>query len=161
MGRVVGPWGVRGWIKVAPWGAGPAGLAAQRSWWMRPTDGEWRNWAVTEAKVHGNAVVAAVGGCVDPESAARFKGWEIAVPRSALPPPERGEVYLDDLVGLDVMSVTGADLGRVGAIDEFGAHPLLRVEKDGAKRLIPCVAPILRSIDLEAGRIEVDWEPDY
>ncbi len=57
MGRVVGPWGVRGWIKVAPWGAGPAGLAAQRSWWMRPGDGEWRTWAVTEAKVHGNAVV--------------------------------------------------------------------------------------------------------
>lgn len=165
MGRVVGPWGVRGWVKVAPYGDGPEGLAAQRTWWLRDEGGAWRSHAVSEARAHSGTVVAAIAGYPTPEAAAVLKGREVAVPRSVLPKPKRGEIYLADLVGLEVVSAAGFALGKVAAVEDYGAHPLLRVKREAGKgeedRLVPFVAPILQSVDLALGRITVDWEPEY
>lgn len=165
LGRVIGPWGVRGWVKVAPYGDGPDGLLAQRRWWLRARDGEWVPHEVGEAREHSGAVVASIGGYATPEAAAALKGREVGVPRSALPPVRKGEIYLADLVGLDVVSASGRPLGKVAGIEDYGAHPVMRVRGDGAGggpgRLIPYVEPIVRAVDLEARRIEVDWEPEY
>jgi 16S rRNA processing protein RimM len=156
MGRVVGPWGVRGWVKVAPYGERPDGLVDQRTWWLRRG----------EARMHSGTIVAALEGYGNPESAAGLKGFEVAVPRSALPRLRKDEVYLADLVGLEVVSVSGAVLGTVVAMEDYGAHPVMRVREAAeatprADRLVPCVAPILRSVDLAGRRIEVEWEPEY
>ena len=102
LGRVVGAWGVRGWVKVAPLGDGPEGLLAQPAWWLGAPGGEGRRRTVLEARAHSGTVVASLDGCATPEAAAELKGCEVAVPRSALPKARRGEVYLADLVGLDV-----------------------------------------------------------
>ncbi|HQU50334.1 MAG TPA: ribosome maturation factor RimM [Casimicrobiaceae bacterium] len=162
---MVGPWGVRGWVKVTPYGDRPDGLVAQRTWWLKEAGGTWRPRAVDEARVHGHAVVASIAGFGTPEAAAVLKGGEVAVPRSALPRPGKNEVYLGDLVGLGVVSESGHALGNVVAVEDFGAHPVIRVRavggKGGEDRLVPFVAPILRSVDLALGRIVVDWEPEY
>ena len=107
MGRVVGPWGVRGWIKVAPYGDGPEGLLRQRAWWLQDGKGGWARHDVGEAREHSGTVVASLDGLASPEAAAAWKGRDVAVPRSALPKPRKGEVYLADLVGLEVVSVSG------------------------------------------------------
>jgi 16S rRNA processing protein RimM len=166
MGRVVGPWGVRGWVKVAPYGERPDGLVDQRTWWLRRGEGPWQAHAVAEARMHSGTIVAALEGYGNPESAAGLKGFEVAVPRSALPRLRKDEVYLADLVGLEVVSVSGAVLGTVVAMEDYGAHPVMRVREAAeatarADRLVPCVAPILRSVDLAGRRIEVEWEPEY
>ncbi|CAG0949102.1 Ribosome maturation factor RimM [Burkholderiales bacterium] len=162
---MVGPWGVRGWVKVAPYGDGPAGLAAQRTWWLAARGGAWQAYAVGEAREHSGNVVASIEGIADPETAATLKGREVAVPRSALPKPRAGEVYLADLVGLEVVGRSGVALGRVAGVEGHGAHPLLRVEgAEGAPsvvRLVPFVEPIVTSVDLAAGRIEVDWDAGW
>lgn len=166
MGRVIGPWGVRGWIKVAPYGDAPDGLVAQREWWVQEHVGGWTRHEVVEARVHSGTVIAALAGFATPEAARALKGLEVGVPRSSLPKPRRGEIYLADLVGLDVVSVSGAALGKVVAVEDYGAHPLMRVAAEGGGairegRLVPFVAPIVRSVDLKARRIDVEWEPEY
>ena len=139
---------------------------AQPVWWLGAPGGEWQPRRVVAARVHSGTVVASLEGCPTPEAAAKLKGCEVAVPRSALPKARRGEVYLADLVGLDVVSVTGRPLGTVVAMESYGAHPLMRVRGgepggDPAGKLVPFVEPILKSVDLDARRIEVDWEPEY
>ena len=108
----------------------------------------------------GQAPPASSMECSDVVS--KWKGRDVAVPRSALPKPRKGEVYLADLVGLEVVSVSGAVLGRVVAIEDYGAHPLMRIAPGGGEaRLVPFVEPIVRAVDLQAKRIEVEWEPEY
>ena len=141
MGRVIGPWGVRGWIKVAPYGDRPEGLVNQRAWWLDDGDGGWTRRDVGEARVHSGTV--------------------IAVPRESLPKAKRGEIYLADLVGLTVVTVSGATLGTVVAVEDYGGHPLMRVAAEASERLVPYVEPIVRSVDLAERRVEVDWEPEY
>ena len=165
LGRVIGPWGVRGWIKVAPYGDDPAGLLAQRAWWLQGRDGGWTRHEVVEARMHSGTVIASLAGFATPEAAKGLKGFAVGVPRSALPALRRGEIYLADLVGLDVVSASGAALGKVVAVEDFGAHPVLRVAEEGGAaregRLVPFVAPIVRAVDLKARRIDVEWEPEY
>lgn len=165
MGRVVGPWGVRGWVKVVPYGDGPDGLVAQRTWWLPDERGAWQPRAIDQARAHSGTVVAAIAGISTPEAAAVLKGRDVAVPRSALPRPGANEVYLGDLVGLGVENAAGVPLGTVVAVEDYGAHPLIRVRagegKGGEDALVPLVTPILRSVDLAGRRIVVDWEPGY
>ncbi|MEO8487893.1 MAG: ribosome maturation factor RimM [Betaproteobacteria bacterium] len=166
MGRVIGPWGVRGWVKVAPYGDDPEGLVRQRAWWVGDREGTWTRHDVGESRVHSGTVIASLAGFETPESAAVLKGRDVAVPRSSLPKARKGEVYLSDLVGLDVVNVSGAALGKVVAVEDFGAHPVMRVAAAGGGandggRLVPFVPPIVLAVDLEARRIEVDWELEY
>jgi 16S rRNA processing protein RimM len=72
------------------------------------------------------------------------------------------EVYLGDLIGLTVMSREGVTLGSVAGLIETGAHAVLRVVHAGrSERLIPLVAAHVDAIELDAGRIVVDWHADY
>jgi 16S rRNA processing protein RimM len=165
MGRVIGPYGVQGWIKARTFTASPDGLLAHRAWWLAANAGGWREFAVLEARVHADALVARLDGMNRREEAAPWRGAAIGVPRGSLPAPTAGEVYLVDLVGLAVINRSGVRLGRVGSVLDTGAHPVLRVAAEGpgdaGERLIPLVPTYVDAIDIAGGRIVVDWQPDY
>jgi 16S rRNA processing protein RimM len=164
MGRVVAPYGVKGWLKVVPATAELETLLSHKEWWLRARGerSEWRRYTLEEGRPHGNTLIARVAGLDDREAAAEFAGGEIGVERDALPAAEADEVYWADLVGLAVWNRQGEKLGTVAAVQEFGAHPVLRVEHDeGPARLIPFVEAYVDAVDLASGRIEVDWGKDY
>ena len=164
MGRVVAPYGVKGWLKVVPSTAEQDTLLSHKEWWLRPRgEGtQWRRFVLEEGRPHGNTLIVCVAGLTDREAAATYSGGDVGVARSALPAAGDDEVYWADLVGLAVWNRQGERLGTVAAVQDFGAHPVLRVEHDeGAARLIPFVEAYVDAVDLEAGRIEVDWRKDY
>ena len=84
------------------------------------------------------------------------------MPRAALPPVGENELYWADLVGLAVVNRQGVMLGSVQAVEDFGAHPILRVAgEDGSQRLIPFVAAYIDGVAMAERRVDVDWQPDY
>ncbi|MDQ2962746.1 MAG: ribosome maturation factor RimM [Pseudomonadota bacterium] len=165
MGRVIGAYGVQGWIKARTYSASPNGLLAHRSWWLATTDEQWREFAVLEARVHADTLIAGLEGLARREDAALWRGASIGVPRGSLPALDQGEVYWADLVGLAVINRSGVTLGRVHGVLETGAHPILRVAAEGrgddGERLIPLVPRYVDAIDVAAAQIVVDWQPDY
>jgi len=168
MGRVVAPYGVKGWLKVVPSTAEQDTLLSHREWWLRPRGegSEWRRFVLEEGRPHGNTLIARVAGLPDREAAAPYSGGDVGVARSALPAAADDEVYWADLVGLAVWNRQGEKLGTVAAVQEFGAHPVLRVQREemrdeGPPMLIPFVEAYVDAVDLAAGRIEVDWGKDY
>lgn len=160
MGRVLTPFGVRGWVKVEPFTEQPEALARYACWWLSMA-GEWSKVEVAEWARHGARLVARFEGCGTPEQAARYRGSEIAVPREALPEPGENEFYRADLIGLRVVNRAGEELGRIEAMLDNGAHPVLRVAREGGERLLPWVGGVVEHIDLEAGEIQVDWDADW
>jgi 16S rRNA processing protein RimM len=163
MGRVMGPYGVRGWVKVATFTAATDALAGYDTWWLVPREGlEGKAWPVESARVHADTVVAKLAGIETREAAAVLKGSLVAVPRDALPPLPDDEMYVGDLIGMTVVNRRGETLGKVEAVDSFGAHPVMRVAGAGGPvRLVPFVAAHVDAVDREAGRVEVDWGLDY
>lgn len=74
----------------------------------------------------------------DRNAAERLRGTELSVPRSALPPLGEGEYYHADLLGLPAVSTEGNALGKVVAIDDFGAGDVIEIERpDGKRFMVP------------------------
>lgn len=160
LGRVTGPWGVKGWIKVTPYADTPADLCGLTHWSLQ-RGGTWQEFEVAESRPHGASVVAWLVGCDDRDTAAALKGSDIAVAREALPAPTRGEYYWADLVGLKVVNLQGEVLGEVTGLVATGANDVLRVVSADTERLLPYVAHVIREVDLARGEIRVEWGLDW
>ena len=103
-----------------------------------------------------SGAIARIAGISDRSSAEALRGSLVEVDRSALPPLDEGEYYHADLIGLACVDGEGRNLGRVVAVENFGAGDLLEVERpDGKRSLIPFKAGIA---DLEGDRIVLDPE---
>lgn len=160
LGRVTGLFGVRGWVKVFSSTQPREGIAKYSPWQLRLGD-EWRSFVVESGQSQGKGVIAKLEGVDDRDAAAALMGADIAIWREQLPPPREGEIYWADLEGLEVETVEGEVLGRVSHLLETGANDVLVVRGE-RERLIPFVREqVVREIDLQGGRLVVDWDPEF
>jgi 16S rRNA processing protein RimM len=161
LGRIAGVYGIRGWVKIESW-TRPLQNILDYPEWQLGRAGQWRRMRVVEGRRHGRGLVAQLADdagnvCDDRSRATGLVGNEIAVARGQMPPPAPNEFYWADLVGLEVEDLNGRRLGRVRELFETPAHDVLVVSNE-RERLIPCVlGPVVKSVDLETGRIRVDW----
>ena len=166
MAEVASPYGVQGWIRLRTWSEAPDALCGFGRWWMRrDAAGEWTEVTPAATRMHSGTLLARLPGIADRDAAQAVAGAQIGVPRAALPALPADAVYWSDCVGLAVVNRAGVVLGTVAAVQDFGAHPVLRVaaaQDPGATEwLIPLVDAYVDRIDVAAGRIEVDWQADY
>lgn len=160
VGKVVGLYGVSGWVRVQSFTDPEEALLGYGGWLVRDGEG-WRSADREAAKSHGKGLVAKLGLATDRDAAAGWIGAEIAVERDALRPPGPGEYYWNDLTGLVVSDTAGRELGKVDYLLETGSHDVLVVKGDSGETLIPFVIDIyVKNVDLSGGRIVVDWEWD-
>ena len=152
MGRVAGPYGVRGWIRVqAPQDA----LPGCNRWWIGGTE-----YPVKQTKSHSGTLLAKLAGIETPEAAKKLRGSKVLVQREALPETEAGHYYLADLVGLEVVNEQGVVLGVVKQWMFNGAQDVMEVAGDRV-RLIPWIASVVRDVDLQKKQIHIEWGADW
>jgi 16S rRNA processing protein RimM len=160
MGRVTAPWGVKGAVKVEPWSAERESLCRFPAWWVGKP-GELRETAVAECREHGTQLVARFEGCTGREQAEAYRGCDVAISRAALPRLAKHEFYQADVIGFEVVNEAGERLGRVAGFLDNGAHGIMRVGHEGGERLLPLAAGVVRRVDTDARRIEVEWGADW
>ncbi len=176
VGRIAGAWGVKGWIRVQPFASDPQALFSSRRWYLKPPEGGAlpRPGAaagtippllkVTNARDHGDGVVAQVQDVADRSGAEALRGARVFVPRSSFPTAGEGEFYWIDLIGLSVVNREGERLGQVVGLIDTGPHSVLRVQPEGEgadERLIPFVGAYVDEVSLERRLITVDWGADF
>jgi 16S rRNA processing protein RimM len=160
LGRITGLFGVRGWVKIYS-GTQPRDHILTYPTWYLQLNGRWVPVVPEEGRSHGKGMVAKIKGFDDRDRALELLDAAIAVPRSELPEPGEGEYYWTDLIGLAVVTTTGVDLGRVDELFETGANDVI-VVKGERERLIPFLqGSVVTAVDLAAGRLTVDWDPDF
>lgn len=88
-----------------------------------------------------NGAIARFAEVPDRTAAERLRGTELTVPRSKLPELEEGEYYHADLLDLPCETDAGEPLGRVAAVENFGAGDILEIERpDGRRFMVPIAA---------------------
>lgn len=174
--RVIDGWGLKGWIKLQPFAADPQALFASRRWHLLPPVQGLRHEAmpallhITQAKTHGDTVVASARELADRDAARVLRGARVFVARSSFPTAADDEYYWVDLIGAEVVNRQGELLGRVSALIDTGPHSVLCVRRADAgpevpdaqaEQLIPFVAAYVDSVDMSVKCIRVDWGLDY
>jgi 16S rRNA processing protein RimM len=165
VGRVLGAWGIKGWIKVQAFATDPQALFSSKRWYLRAPDGPGALppplLHVTQAREQGDFVVAGAQEVPDRNAAETLKGARVFVARSSFPTAGADEYYWVDLIGCAVVNREGVALGTVADLIDTGAHSVLRVVAGDDERLIPFVAAYIDTVDLPARSITVDWGLDF
>ena len=160
LGRVVGVHGVRGGVKIDSFTEPRDRILDYQPWILRH-HGVERTVRAKSLVRHGK-IVAAIDGVEDRDNAASLVGSEICVRRVQLPAPTAGEYYWVDLEGLAVINTEGVELGHVDSVFGTAANDVLVVRQGERERLIPFVKDsVVRRVDLEGGRLTVDWDADF
>ena len=120
---------------------------------------------MSQAKNHGESVVALGLDMTDRTAAEALKGCRIFVPRSSFPTLGEEEYYWVDLLGLQVLNREGVALGQVHDLLSTGPQTVLvlhqATDDKPVERMIPFVSAFIDQVDLPGKRITVDWQPDY
>lgn len=162
LGRLADPYGIRGWLRLYPFGDDPLDWAEMPVWWIAKEGEAWREVGLKGLKVHGDGVVVLLDGIADRTDAEAMKGVLVGAPRDALPATDEDEFYWGDLIGLEVVNAADEKLGKVAGLIETGANDVLRVVgAEGAERLLPFVSAVVLAVDKEAGLIRVEWGSDW
>ena len=129
--------------------------------WLLKKDNETRLIAVIDGMLQGKAVVARLEGVNERDQAASLMGWDIFITPDQLPKVAKDEYYWSDLIGLAVETSLGVQLGIVESLLETGANDVVIV-KGERERAIPFLqGQTIIDIDLDVGRMVVDWNPDF
>lgn len=160
-GQISGVFGVKGHVKVFSLTQPRENILKYSPWLLQKND-LTKEVNVIGGQRQGNNVVAELENIVDRDAAQALMGWDILISRQSLPKAKPGEYYWTDLVGLEVETLTGIKLGVVDHLIETGANDVLVVVDGEIERLIPFLQQhTVLNIDLAAGLIHVDWDPDF
>ena len=163
MGHLMRPYGVKGWLWVYSH-ASPMERILDYPEWIIEQDGQRRSMKVVQGRRQGKGVVVCLDGVASREMAESLANARIMLSTSALPPLDQGDFYWYQLEGLQVITLEGQVLGTVDHLFETGANDVVVVKggADGRERLLPYLpGDVVREIDLKAGVMRVDWDPEF
>lgn len=154
MGVIGAAHGIKGEVRVKSFAADPVALGDYGP--LRTKDG--RIFTVKTIREAKEVVIVRFAEVADRNAAEALSGVELFVDRAALPDDlEEEEFYHADLVGLDVVDETGAGLGTVLAVHDFGAGDILEVRPKGGKSLmVPFTRAAVPEISLADRRVRID-----
>ena len=146
--------GIKGELRVKTFTGEPLALADYGPLYAR--DG--RAFQIIDIRPANTVVVVRFKGVGDRNAAEALAGTELFVDRSMLPDDgEEDEFYHADLVGLEVRDETGAAIGKVVAVHNFGGGDILDVTLAGRKGvLIPFTQAAVPQVSIAEGFVRVD-----
>ena len=158
LGYISAVHGIKGWVKVHSWTRPMEAILNYQPWLLGE---EKRPVSIVDGRRQGKGMAALLPGMQDREQAMSLIGQQISVNRDQMTPTDKDEYYWSDLEGLEVHTLKGEILGRVDRLMETGANDVLIIRGE-REHLVPFVqGQYVTNIDLVAGRMDVDWDPDF
>jgi 16S rRNA processing protein RimM len=146
--------GIAGEVRLRAFTEDP--LAVTRFGPLQAEDG--REVKITAVRPGKDCLLARLAGITDRSAAERLRNVKLYVAREKLPAIEEPETfYHADLVGLAAVGPDGAALGRVVAVQNFGAGDLLEIAPaaGGPTLLLPFTDATVPVVDVSGGRIVI------
>ena len=178
IGRVTSVFGIKGWVNVFSYTDPPENILRYKSWLLSPFAGdgqskrfdypapsECQKVTLSEGQRHGKKIIAQLNQAGSRDEAARYIQQDVFIYREELPELE-DDIYWIDLMGLEVFNQQGQMLGRIKRMMATGANDVMVVQdasdaESAREVLIPFVDEhYVLDVDLEHGKIIVDWELD-
>lgn len=155
VGAITGVHGVRGVLTIRPFTERAGDITAYGP--LHSKDGK-KSFAIQIIGSKKGVLLARIDGISDRTAAEALKGLELYVPRTELPETEDDSWYRADLIGLDVRDSTGASLGVIEAVQNFGAGDLLEIRMTASVEtvLLPFTRQIVPLVDMAGGFVTID-----
>jgi len=114
---------------------------------------------VHHVRYHRGAWLLGIHGVRDRNSVEGLRGLYLFLPEQTAEELPEGYHYEHQLVGLQCLSPSGEDLGRVIGLDSEAPQALLLVRRGPRDFLVPYVPEIVKEVDVEGGKVLIDAPP--
>jgi len=139
LGYVSGVFGVRGEVRLYLYNPSSRLLWGEEEIVLVGPAGDRRTVSLHVRDGAGKRVLGRLGGISAPEAARALIGYELVLPKHALPEVDDGTFYHHQLLGLPVETESGQQLGTLGAIHSTGETDVWEVRGRGQTVYIPAV----------------------
>ncbi|ADO71850.1 ribosome maturation factor RimM [Stigmatella aurantiaca] len=163
-GYVARAHGIRGEIAIRTFDAASEALDVVERLSVRTRAGEERVLRIEDVRPTPKENIVALEGVDTREAAEALVGAAVFAYREDLEPPQEGEFFQGDLVGLTAVDEAGQALGTVEEIWNTGEVPNLVIRSAGqAELIVPFADEFVPSVDLPQGKIVIrplDYEDE-
>lgn len=166
LGFVTNPHGIRGEAEVRLFNTEDSILEDGMTVMLFPSSAKSKispageEWKIQKIRF-GNKVICHFEGIKDRTHLETLIPFEIYLDRASFPPLEEDEVYLVDLVDMDVVNEEGTVIGKLESFSDNGMQYLFEVRMtSGEKVTLPYVDAFFPKIDMEKKQITMIL-PEY
>lgn len=155
LGTLTAPWGLRGEIKFR-FEADPAYVEQIKRVYLGD---ERRPLNVNGFFRRGRAYTLKLQGINSVEEAETLRGLAVSLPRTEAPPLSQGTFFVEDLLGLRVVTTGGREIGTIADVLTTGANDVYIVRGAEGEVLIPAIRDVVVAIDLGTGVVRIEPMP--
>ena len=151
VGQIVGVHGIAGEVKIQHWcDDADVFLNLKQVWFY----GAWHR--LQTPRQHKNIILCRLEGVSDRNAAEALRLCVLEAERGQLPPLPEGRYYICDLIGLNVITDEGRNLGRLSDVLETGSNQVYEVTSPEKKKYyLPAIESVILNTDLQAGVLSV------
>lgn len=152
IGEVLRPQGYGGELKVYPLTTDPNRFLNLQEVTLRGEKNDQRS-KIVSVRRHNEFVFLTIEGIESYEQAEKYRGWEVRIGRSEVPPLKEGWYYFE----LEGMQVYEGDalLGTLSQVLETGANDIYVVKGSKGEILVPALKSVVQHVDVPGRRMEV------
>jgi len=158
IGRIGRPHGLRGEVVVHVLTDFPERFESMKEAYVGHADSPERR-QVTGTRWHKDRVLLSLQGCDSRTSAESLRGLLIQIPIDDARQLQDNEYYPHQLMGMDVVTVDGEELGRISDILCTNANDVYVVVGPRGQTLLPAITDVIQRVDLAEGRMIVTLIP--
>lgn len=148
------PWGLRGEIKVEVLSDYPQRFVPKARVLVKGVPLE-----IERSRAGAAALVLKLASIDSREQAEGLRDQLLEVPASELMPLQPGEYFVHQVLGLQVVTTEGRDLGQVTEVLRTGSNDVYLVRQGSQEFLIPAIADVVQQIDLDARQMVIEVVP--
>ena len=110
---------------------------------------------VQHARTHQGKVLLQLKGIETPQQAQVWVGSLVQMPAERLPVLSSDEFYVHDLIGMEVFSEEGENLGQIKGIIINPGNDVFRITKEGKEYYLPATKKAVLKVELAEKRVIV------
>ncbi len=156
-GKITKRHGLYGEVKMFAFGGRPENLSGVKEIYIEAPDRtETRRFNLSRIKFQKKTAILKLKGIDTPEAADGLRDLHVLIERDNLQSPGEDEYFWSDLIGLQVRTTCGDNVGEVKDLIDSGGHDILVIKSTGREFLVPFVKKFVTAVDLEGSVITVE-----
>ncbi|MBU0483163.1 MAG: ribosome maturation factor RimM [Proteobacteria bacterium] len=159
VGKVVKVHGIKGELKVLPYGDPDYFKLYKQLVLDLDEDGSAKVYDLVRARPQASVVIIQLAGLDDRNNAELLRGAEVWTEKKFLPEPAAEEIYWREMVGLEVVTDDGQQLGKVKALLETGGTDVLVIRGNGQEYLVPARKEFVVDLNNQDGCLVISVPP--
>ena len=158
IGKVTGVHGLKGYLKVYSFAESISTFAHGLKVFIKDiNDPNGNLYEILNSFPYKKGLALLLKGVINRNIGKTFIGKEILINRDDLPEiNEENTWFWEDLIGLCVLDLKLGYIGKIDSIIATGSNDVFIVKNNKKERLVPCIASVVRKVDIYNNEMKVE-----